>query len=469
MRSDLPLCALLLLAACRDPTPTPDSAADDSGAVDTVDTVDTADTASTLEAPLRELIASLERPPLPLDAPPAQDPALVALGEALFFDPLLSGNKDIACASCHHPAWALGDGLPLALGTGASGVGPERAEGARPDWLPRNSPSLFNVGDPRLTELFWDGRVRAVDGGLSSTLVETLPEGLSGPLAAQALHPLADPREMRGQPGDTDVLGEPNALALAADPEAVWAGIAARVRETPGYGPLLEAAYPAQQVDIAQLANALAAFQTERFASTDTPWDRWLRGETEALTDAERLGAQLFFGAAGCGVCHHGALLSDGAYHNVGVPQLGPGTATSAPYDAGRQEVTEDPSQRFAFRTAPLRNVALTAPYMHNGAFEDLERVVVHYATPLATAASYDPAALPEDLQATVRQSEQDIAALHATLAEDLPLHEDGSGTIGLSNVRAFLEALTDPSAARLADQVPEAVPSGLPVPGQAR
>ncbi|MCB9796477.1 MAG: cytochrome-c peroxidase [Alphaproteobacteria bacterium] len=452
---------LALMAGCAATKDAPsesirDSEVEESGA-------DSGDTGSSpLEQRLRALVASLDPRPEALAPPAPQDPALVALGEALFFDPLLSGNKDVACASCHHPEHGLGDALPLAFGTGATGVGPARAEGERPGWLPRHSPPLYNLDSGRA--FFWDGRVEVRDGQPSSASYPSLPEGLSGPLAAQALHPLLDPDEMLGRPGDLDINGESNDLAVAATPTEAWALVAARVLESPGYAELLAAAWPDTEVGIAELANALAAFQVERFSMTDTPWDRWLRGEIDALTDAQRLGAQLFYGQAGCGVCHQGAALSDGLYHNIGVLQLGPGTALSTPYDAGRFEVTGEDSERFAFKTPGLRNVALTAPYMHNGAFADLEQVVVHYGAPQASAADYEGAELPEELRASVRSSAEDVALLHATLSGQLPQPEDGSGLVGLSNLREFLEALTDPAALQL--ETPDEVPSGLPVPG---
>ena len=101
-----------------------------------------------LDEQLAELLAAQAVPVVPLSPPPAQDPALVALGEALFFDPILSGNMDTACASCHHPSFGSSDGLSLTLGTGAVGVGPARAEGDHPPFVARNAQALFNLGDP---------------------------------------------------------------------------------------------------------------------------------------------------------------------------------------------------------------------------------------------------------------------------------------------------------------------------------
>ncbi len=148
---------------------------------------------ATLDEQLAELLAAQAVPVVPLDPPPAQDPALVALGEALFFDPILSGNMDTACASCHHPSFGSSDGLSLTLGTGAVGVGPARAEGAHPPFVPRNSQALFNLGDPSFTRMFWDGRVELdARGQLQTPAGADLLPGLDSALAAQAMLRLSE-------------------------------------------------------------------------------------------------------------------------------------------------------------------------------------------------------------------------------------------------------------------------------------
>ncbi len=419
----------------------------------------------TLDERLSEVLDELEVPVAPLEPPVVSD-ALYELGQALFFDPLLSGNKDVACASCHHPDFAMGDGMPLALGTGASGLGPERAVGAHRGFVPRHAPELSNRGDPGWRRLFWDGRVELRDGALRGPV--PLPDGLSGVLAAQALFPLLTPVEMLGQPGDTAADGEPNELAALPldDPESVWDGVVARVVELPAYEAALAEAFPelaGQRPDITHLANALAAFQARAFAFTDTPWDRYLRGELDAMTPAQKLGAAFFFGGTGCGRCHTGPLLTDQQFHNVGVPQVGPGQPDTAPYDHGREQVTGREGDRFAFRTAPLRNVALTAPYMHDGAFADLAAVMAHYARPDATARNFVADRLPDYLRDQVHLDPEHVEALVAGISEDAQV--TGNTAIGLANVTQFLHALTDPAAEDLSGLVPDSVPSGLGLP----
>lgn len=413
-----------------------------------------------LDETLAELLAMQDVPVVPLQ-PPVPPPAeLVALGEALFFDPILSGPQDVACATCHHPAWGASDGLSLTLGTGAVGTGPQRAEGRHPPFVPRHAQSLFNVGHPDFVRLFWDGRVqRADDGTLRTPAGAALLPGVSSPLAAQAMFPVLDRREMRGDDG--------NELAILPgdDPQAIWSALMSRLGAIDGYVELFAAAYPNRDFDtltFADAANAIAAYETVAFSFPHAPWDDYLAGDLDAIDDAAKLGAILFYGGAGCAGCHSGPLLTDHDFHNTGVPQLGPGLPASAPLDHGRALVTGDAADRFRFRTPSLRNVAVSAPYMHDGAHLDYTAFLVHYADPTQSIVEFDPGVLHPDLVGTVQQSADHIAEITATLDEDLVLMPSFAG---LSNIRAFLDALTDPAVATLPSIRPASVPSGLPVP----
>jgi len=456
----------VLLVGCPTPEPPPDlPPGDDDDVVDDDDTGDDDDTPS-LDERLATALAEQDDPPTALVAV-EHDPALVALGQALFFDPILSGNGDVACASCHHPAWGLSDGLSLTLGTGATGTGPARADGDHPPFVPRHSLELSNRGDPAWRSLFWDGRVAQTDAGLTTPAgLDPLP-GLSGVLAAQALFPVLDPAEMRGQPGDLTAWGEPNELAALTEPTAIWAALTARLRAQPGYVDLFAAAYPgADPADwtFAEAVNAIAAWEATALSFVNTPWDQYLRGDTAALADVEKLGALVFFGAAGCGGCHSGPLFTDQEFHATGVVQIGPGLSPDQPFDRGRERVSGDEADAFAFRTPPLRNVAVSAPYMHDGVFLTLEHAVLHYASPETSAWQYDPADLHPDLQGTAQQGDEHIAELVDALSPLLP-QADPNLVVGLSNVREFLGALTDPATADLSGLRPDSVPSGLPVP----
>lgn len=446
-----------------------------SGGADETTSVWTAGTESgttgdppSLDEQLAELLAAQAVPVVPLSPPPAQDPALVALGEALFFDPILSGNMDTACASCHHPSFGSSDGLSLTLGTGAVGVGPARAEGDHPPFVARNAQALFNLGDPSFSRMFWDGRVELdARGELHTPAGADLLSGLDSALAAQAMFPVLDRQEMRGEAGDFTVLGGANELAAFDDdarPE-IWAAIMERLGAIDAYVQLFEAAFPGRAFDtltFAHAANALAAYQSEAFSFPSAPWDAYLGGTLTAISDAAKVGALRFYGSAGCGNCHSGPLLTDHQFHSTGVPQLGPGRGTSAPFDHGRELVTGDPQDRFGFRTPSLRNVEVSAPYMHDGALVDFERTLVHYGSPTTSIEDFDPKGLLPELVPTIQQDPAHIDEIVATLSPDLVLEPS---FVGLSNLREFLLTLTDPGVFSLEDIRPQSVPSGLPVP----
>jgi len=429
----------------------------------------TSSPAPTLDEMLTELLAKQEHPPEAMDAPPSVSDEQYELGRMLFFDPILSGNKDVACVSCHDPDYGSSDGLSLAIGTGATGRGPERINGRPPDFVARHSIDLFNRGDASIHTLFWDGRItRTSSAGLRGPL--PLPSGLSGPLAAQALFPILDRVEMRGFSGQQTVTSEANELALYDDEQSsqIWAAITARILAIPEYAQLFTAAYPAtpqNQISITQVVNAIAAFETRAFAATNTPWDQYLRGDLNAISSAQKIGALFFYGSAKCGNCHSGALLSDQKFHNTAIPQIGPGKPGTQPLDHGQEHATQDENDRFKFRTPPLRNVMHTAPYMHNGSLVDLDALLRHYAQPESTARNYDSSDLHLDLQSMIHNDEATLTALTSSISEDVLVTSNGVSFIGLSNLRQFMHALTDPTLAELGNIRPSTVPSGLSLP----
>ncbi len=406
---------------------------------------------------------------IPIGPLAAQDPALVDLGRALMFDPVLSGNRDVACATCHHPTTHEADGLSLAIGTGGSGLGPGRTLGSGRQFVPRNAPSLLNDG-LGLSYLFWDGRLSNFLGGPPPPPTASVAPGVSNLLAAQARLPVLNRQEMRGEPGDRDVFGAPNELAQFADSDstAVRQAIMRRLLAIPEYVAKFTAAYPgttAGQLRFEHAATALAAFEMQALTKTDSPFDRYLSRDDAALTTQQKRGGRLFFGKAQCSTCHNGPLLGANGFANAGVPQLGPGSATTPPLDRGRADLPDQQQgYRFAFRVAPLRNVELTAPYMHDGAFPTLEAVVRHYNDVPLTLTTYDASQLDPALRPTYHGDAATTDSVLRTLDFRLqtPLHLT-EGEMG--DLVAFLKSLTDPSARDLSALVPAAVPSGLPVP----
>jgi cytochrome c peroxidase len=425
------------------------------------------DGGTTMDQALRSRMSEAGVTPLDPGEPP--EAAKVVLGRMLMFDKELSGNRDISCATCHHPLLQTGDALSLSIGTGGSGLGPERRRGEGLGFIPRNAPEAFNRGAREWRTMFWDMRVSGDPaGGFDTPAGNLLPAGLDGLLAVQAMFPVTSREEMRGHPGDRDVFGQMNEVALIDDDDlpAIWSALMDRIVALPAYAELFRDAYPDVPVEalgFEHAANAIAAFESAAWTFLDSPWDRYVAGDDAALDEVAKRGALLFFGDAGCATCHQGSLLTDQKAHNVCAPQIGPGRGDFAPRDAGRYAVTGDDADHYAFRTPPLRNVALTGPWMHDGAFTTLGGAVRHLLDPVTSLRSYDTGPLDPDLRATFQGDEETLESMFETL--DAEIRTPRSLSEGeVDDLIAFLEALTDPAALDLSADIPDSVPSGLPV-----
>lgn len=326
--------------------------------------------------------------------------AQAKLGQSLFYDPILSGNGNISCGTCHNHAQASGDGLSLGIGEGGSGIGPARTAGNGPHRIkkriPRNAPGLWNLGAKEYTTFFYDGRVSHADfydNGFNTPAQEWLPNGLNGLLAVQALFPLTSQFEMAGDPGENQVGG-----AVYDRIDAAWPLLAKRVRIIPAYAEMFVQAFDdidhPTQISITHIANAIAAFEALEWRSIDSPFDNYLSGDKTALTKQQHQGMALFYGDAGCSQCHSGALLTDHSFHALGLPQFGPGRTRQWDIlvrDTGRMSATDRLEDAYRFRTPSLKNVALTAPYGHNGAYPTLEGMVQHHLNPVTAFLAWQP------------------------------------------------------------------------------
>jgi len=405
----------------------------------------------------------------PVDPGPAPAPAKVVLGQALMFDKELSGNRDISCATCHHPLLHTGDGLSVSIGTGGRGLGPARLLGAGRNLIPRNAPEVFNRGLPEWRTMFWDLRVSGTaDTGFLSPAGNQLPAGLDNPLAVQAMFPVTSRDEMRGAAGDRDVFGELNEIAALGDQDftGIWEALLQRLLAIPEYVTLFNEAYPdvaTSELGFQHAANAIAAFEIKAWTLLDSPWDRYVEGDESALSDEAKRGAMLFFGDAGCAQCHSGNLFTDQKAHDVGTPQVGPGKGAESPQDFGRGRETGEAGDRYAFRTPPLRNVAITGPWMHDGAFTTLRAAVLHHLDPASSLRHYDVGQLAPLMQGTFQGDQATIDAILANLDPLVATPKDLSDE-QVNELLTFLEALTDPAASDLRGDIPSSVPSGLPV-----
>ena len=386
---------------------------------------------------MRALVVAMLVVPLtlvPARSSAPQEITVEELGRLLFWDPILSGGRDVACATCHHPDFAYADGRDLSLGTGAVGLGPARVDptGGRVPVVRRNSPTVLNVAynglDRRRRRRGDDApRTRAemltVDGGRAPMFWDSRVRSLE----AQALEPLKAFDEMRGDAYPEDV---------AVD------SVVARLRAIPEYVALFESAFGAgTSIRPEQLATAIAAFERELVAMS-SPFDRFRAGDSTALTPRQRRGMEAF-DDAGCDRCHEGPMFSDFDHHAEGVAEH---PLVAVP-DSGRG--------RFEFRTPTLRNVALTAPYMHNGTLATLEDVLRFYDE----GRSRNPNVVDR------RRRRGDEDGLGGGDARRLPRLSgrfrgvDDMSEGEMADIIAFLEALTDPTFDR---QIPARVPSGL-------
>jgi cytochrome c peroxidase len=401
----------------------------------------------------------------PLTLLPASSSEMIRLGEALFWDRELGGNRDMACVTCHHPLAGTGDDLSLPVGTGGKGFRAKRLPGEGRVLVPRNAPEIFNRGAEGWETMFWDGRAAGTaEKGFHSPAGDALPDGLNNVVAVQAMFPVTSRDEMRGQNGDLDVYGQPNELALIPDDDlpAIWAALLDRLLAIPGYQALFAAAYPdipLEQLAFQQAANAIAAYEMSTFTYTGSPWNRNLSGDKEALSEQALQGAALFYGEAGCAGCHNGPLLTDQQFHNIGVPQLGPGKNDDKGFDYGRQLETGRAEDMYAFRTPPLHNVTLTGPWMHNGACTTLEEAVRFHFDPAVALQEFNALQLHPLHWATYKVPADLLDNLDPLLAKSPPLSDEQ-----VADLLAFLEALTDPAAANGCELIPESVPSGLPL-----
>lgn len=443
-----------------------------------------------VDAALAAVVADYSLSPFPGQELREEDTPLARLGQQLFFDPVLSGDGNISCATCHHPAFALADGRVLPIGTGGAGLGPQRdfveeiilgteASQVRRlpgqtdtssgltrvtnpfvgQFVPRNSPTILNSA--LLSRQFWDGRVDAYANAPVHTLDDEVNRlGLTDALTAQALFPVTSLHEMAG------------ATLGGLSPGEIRRILAARVEAIPAYQEQFRAIFGpignSRTVTPERIAAAIAAFE-RRLIFTDAPWDRYLAGDTAALTSQQKQGALLFFGAAkegvNCAQCHSGNIFTDDNFYNLLVPQLGPGKGHgySRLEDWGRSAFSFDSRDRYSFRTPSLRNVSLTAPYFHSGVAPTLEAAIRHHANIWNSAATFDPSAngIPPALYSSLRpfQPTAQWPTVAPALADGLPLDE-----ADIADLSAFLASLTDPAATDLAWLVPESVPSGLPL-----
>jgi cytochrome c peroxidase len=282
--------------------------------------------------------------PFPKDNPYTVEKA--ALGKMLFFDTRLSRDKNLSCASCHSPSFGWEVPFDKAIGAGGKPLG-------------RHAPTVLNQAWSK--NLFWDGRAPTLE--------------------AQARGPIEAPAEM-------DL---PLATAVT------------RLQEVEGYRNAFKRAFPADGLTDLNILKAIATYE-RTVVSTNTPFDRWVKGDSKALSDGAKRGFALFTGKANCVACHTGWNFSDDKFHDIGLPTP----------DVGRKGVTGADADLHSFKTPSLREIAARAPYMHNGSVPTLEAVMTHYASGIVQRPSLSALLKPVGLQP---QESNDLIAFLRSLS----------------------------------------------------
>lgn len=406
---------------------------------------------------------------------------IVELGKNLMFDKILSGNRNTSCATCHHSLADTGDGLSLPVGEGGMGLGVTRNTGIGEDAIhervPRNAPPVFNLSAHEFTVLFHDGRVSANDefpSGCETPAGIELPDNLENVLACQAMFPVTSPTEMAGQDDENEI----SMAAAAGDLVLVWELLAERLQDPAnGYVDLFIKAFKdikrESDITFAHAANAIAAFEGTNWRADNSPFDQYLRGDSNAMSMNAVVGMDLFYqgdsNGQACADCHSGKFQTDHSFHAIAMPQIGAGRGDDKDGhgDYGREQVTKEQSDRYKFRTPSLRNIALTAPYGHTGPYNTLRAVVEHHRDTMNAIKDYDQnqAVLPsrDDLDAMdfiVMDDNKRVKNI-ADASELLPFTYSDTD---IDRIIDFLNALTDPGSIDLRSDTPMTVPSGIPV-----
>jgi cytochrome c peroxidase len=328
------------------------------------------------------------------------------LGRLLFYDPILSGGKDVACATCHHPDNGYAEFLDISIGPNSKGLGSKRKFNTPNDipFVKRNSQTIINTAfngintyskyDPANAPMFWDNRVKSLE--------------------QQALEPIKAFEEMRGHDfSETEILDE----------------VVGRLNKIPEYRELFKNAFGTEEANIENLGKAIAAFERS-LVTNNSRFDKYMQGDNDAILISEKEGFELFK-KVGCANCHNGPMFSDYKVHVLSTPK---NNKLPTP-DMGAKD-------SFGFRTPSLRNLRFTSPYMHNGSLKTLKRVLEFYED-ISNGKSRHPLVAKEQFDPLVRELELSVKEM--------------------SLIISFLNTLNDDSFDKT---IPESVPSGLSVGG---
>ncbi|WP_237706963.1 cytochrome-c peroxidase [Ochrovirga pacifica] len=348
--------------------------------------------------------------PLPKVIHPKDNPSSpekIRLGKLLFYDPILSGNKDVSCATCHHPKFAYAENIDLSMGSNAVGLGMHRTflKNNTIPFVKRNAHTVINAAyngintkgkfNPNNAPMFWDNRVKSLE--------------------EQALKPIQALEEMRG-----NILEESVILDTVVN----------RLQQNREYQKLFASAFPKQpNINKTNLAKAIACFE-RTLVTPNSRFDRYLQGDENAISQSEKDGFALFKKAK-CHLCHSGPMFSDYKIHTLGMR------------DNKKLKISDDGFKKtYGFRTPTLRNLRHTGPYMHNGELKTLLEVLEFYED-ISTGISQNP---------LVANEQMDSLAVQINLKVK-----------DMSSIISFFNTLNSDNFDK---EIPSKVPSGLPVGG---
>ncbi len=341
----------------------------------------------------------------PLNNP--QSDEKINLGRLLFFDPILSGDKDVACATCHHPDNGYAEFRDLSIGANGKGFGINRTFN-KPNSIPfvkRNAHTVLNTAfnginpsnkyNPETAPMFWDSRVNSLE--------------------AQAIEPIKALEEMRG---------------VNYTEDEILTEVVLRLKGILEYQELFKKAFGKDDsISIETLGKAIAAYERS-LVTNNSRFDKYMRGETNSISLGEREGFEIFK-KVGCANCHNGPMFSDYKVHTLSVPE-----------NDKLSDADDGFEHQFSFRTPTLRNLRFTAPYMHNGTLSNLQSVLEFY----------EDLSFNKSRNKKVAESTIDTLAKNLTIkVRDMPL------------IISFLNTLNDENFDKT---IPEKVPSGLEVGG---
>ena len=441
---------------------------------------------SELDVQLSVIIDQLGLARFPLsdsNAPPASG-ALFELGKELFFSRSLSEQFDVACASCHHPLLAGGDGLSLPVGVDAIDpllLGPGRThDGIRltdieADGGPnvaRNSPTTFNIQFYDRT-MFWDGRIEVLESrqlehgtGQATRTPDSLfkladPNAGNNLSEAQAKFPITANNEMFGHgPGQILTNGHKRLIILNR-----LRDVGLHQGELPRNEWLerFQTAFDDSSnnardvITIERVATALSVYQRSQIL-INNPWFNYVGGELGAIDEEAKAGAVLFYtgneqGGYGCASCHENNKLTDEAFHNLAIPQFGRGKNILS-FDTGRLQITNAASDKYRFRTPSLLNTEITGPWGHSGAYNNLQGIIRHHLDVEQAVENYDYSLAPLSQFEYVPSKEgryQDLTQRALTVLKSsdawVEPSEENVNEIHLAQLEMFLKTLTDPCA----------------------